>query len=240
VNRVTNAAVQPASDSAPHTRRVLILIFIFAAALSVAYFRWFTETGQTLFTRENAMAWTREHWVIAPLVVMALFITLSILSLPSWWLQYLCGVCFGLWYGGFVALMGNTLAAGITTWFARWSAGDFFDVRIQSRMAKLRKFEAIVDRNALAAVLILRITPFIPFGIANYMLGLFRVPISTVMIGTFIGAIPRLLFWVQWGISDPMDNPPVFWTIIALNALALSTIPLRYLKPQWFRKMGIE
>lgn len=210
------------------------------AAIATIYFLYFTETGRTAFTRENAMKFAADHWLITPLVLVVLFTALSLMSLPSWWLQLLTGVCFGLWYGTLLSVTCATIAAGFTTWFSRWSAGDWFAARVENRIAKLRKLEAMVDRNALAAVIVLRITPFVPFGIANYMLGLFHVPVSTVMIGTAIGAVPRVAFWVQWGIGDPWQDPVVFWTIIAMNLAALSTIPLRYYKPEWFRKMGIE
>jgi uncharacterized membrane protein YdjX (TVP38/TMEM64 family) len=224
----------------PHTKRAWLLVAMLIAAAATIYFLWFTETGRRVFTRENAMQFAEERWLITPLVLVAIFVALSLMSLPSWWLQLLTGVCYGLWYGTFLSLVCCVIAAGVTTWFARWSAGDWFTARFESRMAKLRKLEAMVDRNALAAVLVLRITPFVPFGIANYMLGLFHVPIATVMIGTAIGAIPRIAFWVQWGIADPSEDPVVFWTIIGMNLAALSTIPLRYYKPDWFRKMGIE
>ena len=237
---MSDVAIQPATPAPSHTGRAWLLIVILFATVTTVYFLYFTETGQRIFTRDNAMAWTARHWLITPLVLIVLFTALTVMSLPTWWLQLLCGVCFGLWYGTFISLVGCTIAAGFTAWFARWSAGDWFTARFESRMARLRKLEDLVDRNALAAVLVLRITPFVPFGIANYMLGLFHVPVITVMIGTVIGAIPRIAFWVQWGISDPTDDPAVFWTIIGLNLAALATIPLRYLRPQWFRKMGLE
>jgi uncharacterized membrane protein YdjX (TVP38/TMEM64 family) len=236
---VSDAVIQPVPASPPHTRRVWVLVVILLAALGSIYFLWFTETGR-YFRETGAMQWAREHYLIAPLALIVVFTALSVMSLPSWWLQWLCGVCFGLWYGTFLSVLSATIAAGFTTWLARWSAGDWFAARFESRMARLRKLENMVDRNALAAVLVLRITPFVPFGIANYMLGLFHVPVSTVMLGTAIGAVPRIAFWVQWGIADPTSDPAVFWTIIAMNLAALSTIPLRYYKPEWFRKMGIE
>ena len=237
---MSDLAIKPEPQQRSHTGRVWLLVVIAIATLATIYFLWFTDTGKQAFTRENAMKWSAEHWLITPALIIVLFTAMSVMSLPTWWLQLLTGVCYGLWWGCAISIVGNAVAAGFTTWFARWSAGDWFAARFENRLAKLRKLENLVDRNALAAVVVLRITPMVPFGLANYMLGLFRVPVSTVMIGTLVGGIPRIAFWVQWGISNPADNPPIFWTIIGMNLLALSTIPIRYLRPQWFRKIGLE
>lgn len=237
---MSDVAIKPEPRQPLHTQRIRLLVVIPLAAAATIYFLYFTETGQQTFTRENAMKWSADHWLITPLLLIVMFTALAVMSLPTWWLQLLCGVCYGLWWGSAISIVAVTIAAGVNTWFARWSAGDWFAARFENRLSRLRKLESLIDHNALAAVVVLRITPFVPFGLANYALGLFRVPVSTVMIGTLVGGIPRVAFWVQWGISNPADNPPVFWTIIAMNLLALSTIPLRYLRPQWFRKIGIE
>jgi uncharacterized membrane protein YdjX (TVP38/TMEM64 family) len=169
-----------------------------------------------------------------------IYILLAVLALPVWWLQVLAGVCFGLYYGGVLCLVAATLGSGLTAWLACWTAGDFFAARVENRMARFRKFEAMIDRNGFVVVLLVRMLHMLPFGLSNYILGLLHVPIRSIMLGTLIGGIPAIALYVAIGTAHPMHNKPVFFTIIALNVVALAAIPIRYLRPDWFRKMGIE
>ena len=237
---MSDLAIQPETPAPSHTRRVLILVGIVLLAVAAVWFLRFTDTGREMFTRDHARQWTAEHRLIAPIALIVIYILLAILALPVWWLQILAGVCFGLYYGGGLCLIAATLGSGLTAWLAQWSAGDFFAARVESKMAKLRWLEEKVDRNGFVVVLLVRMLHLLPFGISNYILGLFHVPVRTIMLGTLIGGIPAIALYVALGTTHPMQNKPVFFTIIALNVIALALIPVRYLRPQWFRKLGIE
>jgi uncharacterized membrane protein YdjX (TVP38/TMEM64 family) len=83
-------------------------------------------------------------------------------------------------------VLGRTLARG---WISR-------------RMAAHPRFVAIdeaIGKGGLRIVLLLRLSPVLPFNILNYALGLTRVRMRDYVLGSFIGMLPGTLLYVYVG-----------------------------------------
>src|SRR5213083_1316586 len=84
----------------------LAALFVLVCLLALAWW-WlgFTPSGQRLINDPHAFAhraheWVERHWVIAPAVVVFLYVLVTVLGLlPVWWLQVIAGFAFGTWMG---------------------------------------------------------------------------------------------------------------------------------------------
>jgi hypothetical protein len=62
-----------------------------------------------------------------------------------------------------------------------------------------------------------------------------------VVIGTLLGGLPVVTWWVAIGSGlRPWDNWQLLVFLGALHVVLLMPIVLRYLKPQGFKRYGIE
>ena len=237
---MTDAPLQPAVDSPAHQGRVIVLVLLIAAGLAFACFWYFTATGQDWRERHVIQQWMIAHPVLAPLALIAMYILMTVLAMPVWWLQAAAGHTLGLIEGIIVCEIAATISAGVAAKLAHWTAGDFFAARFESKMARLRKLEEKVDHNGFLVVVLTRLLHVMPFGISNYLFGLLHISTRSILIGTAIGNLPAIALYVALGTPHPFQNKGLMVAIVTMNLIALLILPIRYLRPQWFRKIGIE
>jgi uncharacterized membrane protein YdjX (TVP38/TMEM64 family) len=188
-----------------------------------------------------AHAFIDRHWLLAPLCFTGIYLLLGVLALPIWWLQILGGIGFGLYYGCFLSLVASTLCAMSTLALVRWMAGDWFHSRIESRMEKLKKLDQTLGHNGFLVVMTVRLMHLLPFGLCNYCLGLTEISYVDVALGTFIGSIPALSVYTGLGAGyRPLHNWKFDMAVGAINIVLLVPLALRYLRPAWFKKIGVE
>lgn len=226
--------------------KISALIVLVIAILSAVAWLSFTERGQyiTHHYKEAGVEfqrWVSGHRAIAPIVFVATFVTCCVLMLPVWWLQILAGYGFGLLWGVLWCEVGSTLGAVAAMHISRWIAADFFHRRVESRLKKLRELDEKLGHNGFLVVIAVRLMHFMPVGVCNYVFGLTTISTIDVIIGTILGSIPVMIFWVATGAGmEPWGNPSFYVLMGMLHIILLSPIALRYLKPQWFKRYGIE
>jgi uncharacterized membrane protein YdjX (TVP38/TMEM64 family) len=179
--------------------------------------------------------------VLASLAYIGIYVLLSLLALPIWWLEMLGGLGFGLYTGSLLSLIGSTIGAGLTVGLARWIAADWFHERIERRLQQLEALDNVLGHNGLLVVMTVRLVHLLPFGICNYALGLTKVSYTDVLLGTFLGGIPSAALYVGIGAHyHPLTNWRFDTILGAINVVLLLPLILRYLLPKWFARMGIE
>ena len=116
------------------------------------------------------------------------------------------GLIFGPWLGGFLAIIGNTIGAGISCALVR-SAGSAWLEKISTNtsMDKLQKSLTSTD-------------------LLSYAAGLTRIPIWHVMLATGLGMAP-LCFAQSW-LSDGIFNrwPGLIWPLMIAGLLYLAAV----------------
>jgi uncharacterized membrane protein YdjX (TVP38/TMEM64 family) len=222
-------------------------VFVLAALLVGAV--WFfirTDAGKAIrhdpwTFSQQVQRIVRHHWFASRIGYFSLYVCLGVLALPIWWLQLLAGVGFGLYEGTLYSLLASTTGVTISVALTRWIAADWFHQRIESRMAQLKKLDETLGHNGLLFVMTIRIIPGLPFGLLNYALGLSRASYIDIILGTFLGAIPPILVHVGTGAQY------YFWSswkfdlsVLAITFVLLLPLILRYLRPEWFKKIGVE
>jgi len=236
----------PEPPTALRVAKISALILLILAIVAATAFFMFTERGHHLTHNYKEAGvefqqWVAAHRTIAPIAFVATFIMLCVLALPVWWLQILAGYGFGLFAGVIWCEVGATLGAVAAMHISRWIAADYFHRRVESRLKRLRELDEKLGHNGFLVVIAVRLMHFMPVGVCNYVFGLTTISTIDVMIGTILGSVPVMLTWVAIGAGlEPWKSFDFIILMGVLHVILLTPIALRYWKPQWFKRYGIE
>jgi len=127
-----------------------------------------------------------------------LFAACNVLLLPGGILCVGAGFFFGLWWGFFIVLVGNSIAAAISFALSRW-LGMRLIQRRQSANQMLRVLNRAVERDAWKIIFLSQLHPLFPTSLLNYLYGLTRIRFSQFMLWTIVGRAPGLFLYTYLG-----------------------------------------
>jgi uncharacterized membrane protein YdjX (TVP38/TMEM64 family) len=129
---------------------------------------------------------------------------------------------FGPWLGGFLAIIGNAIGAGISCTLAR-SAGQGWLEKISANTS-MEKLQEQLNRRGFWMILLLRLNPLTSSDLLSYAAGLTRIPTWHVMLATGLGMAP-LCFAQSW-LSDGIFNrwPGLIWPLMIAGLLYLGAV----------------
>jgi uncharacterized membrane protein YdjX (TVP38/TMEM64 family) len=226
--------------------RVLVALVMLGLIAAVVYVIFATPLGERFREdprklRGEFREWVHGHRIIAPAVFILVYVVVSLCFIPVWWLGLLAGFGFGLAFGMIWSVIGAVAGACCCFWVSRMLLAEYFQRKFEARHAKLRDLDEKMGHNGLLIVMAARLMHFLPFGPSNYLFGITRIKSIEVTIGTLLGSIPSISIWVLIGAGVRVrGNWWVMGAIGLVNVLLLVPILLRYLKPQWFKKIGVE
>jgi uncharacterized membrane protein YdjX (TVP38/TMEM64 family) len=224
-----------------------VMGIVLLALLAVAVWLLFTtSSGREIRThpqsvQENIRSTIAAHPLLTPAVFLAVYVLdVALGVLPVWWLQILAGIGFGLWFGTFWSVLAATISAPLGVLLSRWLAGDWYHQRVEARIQRLRNLDEMLGHNGFLVVMTLRLVHIMPFGLSNFGLGLINVSYIDVVLGTFLGSIPSVALSVGIGAGYRPRDWRFLTALVCINVFLLLPIAARYLRPQWFRKIGVE
>ena len=137
-----------------------------------------------------------------------------------------------------LVIISATLGATVLFSIARTTLGDVFRAKARAWLPRL---EAGFREHALSYLLVLRLVPLFPFFIINLVPAFLGVPLSTFILGTFLGIIPGTFVYatVGAGLGSVFDaggtfslrgvlTPQIVTALVGLAVLAM--IPVVYKK----------
>jgi len=160
---------------------------------------------------------------IGLLVFEILYVVNAVLLGPAWLLTLVAGLAFGLVKGILVVWIAATAAAALAFLVARYLARS----RVEKVARKNENFEAVdraIAKNGWKVVLLLRISPFFPYTIANYLYGLTAVRFVPYVLATAVGILPMIAIYVSIGAAgrEAVEaaagggaGSPAEWTVFA-------------------------
>jgi uncharacterized membrane protein YdjX (TVP38/TMEM64 family) len=223
-----------------------LLVVLLGLIAVVMWFLFDTDAGKLLREDphkfgQDTTAWVARHRISAPAVFVLVYVAAALCMLPVWWLQIIGGYGFGLWWGILWSVTGATLSAGAGATFSRVIVGEWFHSKVEGKRDKLREIDERLGHNGFLVVMATRLMHFVPFGAANYVFGLSRISLRDVMLGTMLGNIPAIAFYVAAGAGvHPIRNWRFMAGLAVLNVVLLVPVGLRYWKPEWFKRIGVE
>ena len=170
----------------------------------------------------------------------------NILLLPGSVLTFTSGLCFGLWWGFLLSLMGNVLGAAVSFGISRMLGRDWVTRRF-SKFPKWRALDVAIARDGWKIVFLSQLHPLFPLSLLTYLYGVTRIGFWRCMMWIAIAQTPGVFLYTYFGTLAQLgiklavvkrEHPPlpmeyVIWIgglLLALAVvLALSRIALQML-----------
>jgi uncharacterized membrane protein YdjX (TVP38/TMEM64 family) len=152
---------------------------------------------------------------------IAISLAASMLPLPTWPLTVAAGVIFGFAQGLPLVLLtswGGSVAAFV---LARYVLHRRVS-HVVHRHPRLDSLDKALADGGWRAVALLQMSPAMPFGVQNYLLGASRVRIGPFMAGTLLGILPSACMYVLAGASGRTIanlSGPSKWALLAAGVV---------------------
>jgi uncharacterized membrane protein YdjX (TVP38/TMEM64 family) len=144
-----------------------------------------------------------QHWILGlgpwgVAIFALLFIATTLVLAPDWPLSVTAGFVYGFWALP-VVLAAATVAATLSFLAGRYLLRDRVRAQLVGR-PRLAAIDRAVAEEGWKIVVLLRLSPAIPFNLQNYLFGATAVPLSHYVAATGIGIIPGSLLYVYLGL----------------------------------------
>ena len=169
----------------------LALAGLAAAAYALPLADWVTMLAE----------YARNTGVLGVVLFFLAYVVSTVAFLPGSILTLAAGFVYGPLWG--LAIVSPASVAGATcafllgrTLLRNWAT------RV-GESARVRAIDAAVSREGFKIVLLLRLSPIIPFNALNYALSLSNVPVRTYLLASFLGMLPGTAMWFYLGSLAP-------------------------------------
>jgi uncharacterized membrane protein YdjX (TVP38/TMEM64 family) len=163
----------------------------------------------------------------APVAFVGVYVLGALALAPGSLMTLAAGAIFGLLEGTALVFLAATLGAAAAFVVARHLARDYVEQRIGG--GRLAAVDQAIARNGLRLVLLLRLSPVLPYNLLNYSLGLTRVRFRDFLLGS-VGMLPGTILYVYYGkvVGDvatlakgsPARHDPAYWVLLGVGLAA--------------------
>ncbi|WP_179380515.1 TVP38/TMEM64 family protein [Jannaschia marina] len=159
----------------------------------LAFAMWLLPWGQWVPLLRD---WVEGHGTLGTVVFLAVYVIVVILPLPAAAMSVVGGLAFGWW--GYPLSMAGSLLGAIAPYYIsrRWMRGP-----VMRRLdgPKVRAADRAIADNGFVFVMLLRLTPILPFTAQNWFLGLTAIRPWPYFVATALGLAPGTLAMVWIG-----------------------------------------
>jgi len=177
----------------------------------------------------SVLQWVESLGPEAAVIFVIVMAIVVIFLLPGVIFTWGAGFVFGVVSGTVYVVVGTTLGANAAFLISRYVLGEKAKSYIQSH-AKINMINQSLAKDGLRVVTYMRLIPFFPSKLANYLLGLTPVKLRDFSLGTSIGIIPFSLHNVYLGsiTSDLMslgtrtaERTPIEWAVYGVGLILI-------------------
>jgi uncharacterized membrane protein YdjX (TVP38/TMEM64 family) len=210
--KAKRAAKKAAKQVAKHPWALVgagaLLVAAVLAWMFVPAADWINSLGQTVASLGIA----------ARIIYLVLYVLGTIVLAPSPLMSIAAGVAFG-WWGVPLAVVAATAGATASFLLSRY----FFDGAVEDWLTDRPVFNAAkraVDEESWRILLLLRLSPVVPFGMLNYLLGLTKTPLGTYVATTAIGILPGSFVDIYIGVIGKSAGNTVQLSLLVVGLIA--------------------
>lgn len=140
-----------------------------------------------------------DYGVWAPIVFIALY-TLGTFFIPATPFMIAAGILFGFKYGLLYTIISGLLSSTVVFVVSRKLGKEWVERILEHRYLKhLNGYNKRLEEGAVWDLIILRITPIMPFNALNILMGVSKIKTEEYIIGTIFGLIPSNVLTVYIG-----------------------------------------
>lgn len=162
-------------------------------------------------------SWILAQGILAPLIVIILYVIATVLALPGSALTIMAGAILGSLVGIIVVLIGATLGASLCFLISRYIARGYVE-NILGDNEKFQKLDRLTEKNGIIIVAITRLVPIFPFNLLNYGFGLTKIPFRVFVLWSAICMLPGIILYVVGtdAIISGIRDGEIPWALIAV------------------------
>lgn len=175
----------------------------------------------------NFASWVDGLGPLAPVVFVAGYVVATVAFVPGSILTLAAGAIFGLARGAAYVFVGATLGATAAFLVARYIARPVVERRLVGN-ERFQRIDRIIEKEGGKMVVLMRLSPLLPFNVLNYALGISKVGFLPYVLGS-IGMIPGTLLYVYYGKlagdltalgGREVQRGPEYYFVLALGLIA--------------------
>lgn len=161
-------------------------------------------TGAALsgaLSAENVLLLAEWFETLGPSAVVlyaVMYFVLELVAVPALPLTLGSGYLFGVTTGTAVVSVASTAAAAAAFLIARYGLRDYIST-YANRYPKFRVMDRAIGREGFKFVLLLRLSPLLPFAVSNYLYGLTSVQLPKYITASWLGMLPGTIAYVSAG-----------------------------------------
>jgi len=218
-------------------RNRLILLAVFAAIVAGFYLSGLYEYFSWDSLKAHRDAWrgfVRDNFTLSALLFVAASIILMSVSLPvGSILSLAAGALFDLWWGVGLITVASNVGAVLAFLSSRYLFRGFMERWFRRLLAWVDRG---IERDGAMFLLMLRLSPVVPFFAVNPTMGLTKMRLRTFIVISVIGLLPSCFLYVMAGtMLAKLESPKDILStelIVILSLLAVLPLAMRWL----FRK----
>lgn len=134
---------------------------------------------------------------LAPVVFIAGYVVATVAFVPGSILTLAAGAIFGVVRGTAYVLAGASLGSAAAFLVARYVLRPLVERRLAGN-ERFQRINRIVENEGGKMVLLMRLSPLLPFNVLNYALGVSKVRFVSYFLAS-VGMIPGTLLYVYYG-----------------------------------------
>lgn len=167
--------------------------------------------------------WIKDRGAPGILVFGIVYVIAVVLLAPSWPFTIVAGLIFGFW-GIPLIVVFATLGATAAFFIARYALRKRVAAYVRQR-PKLQAVDRAIEQQGAKIVLLLRLSPAVPFNLQNYFFGVTDVRAISYVAATFVGIVPGTALYVYLGTlgklaatGGALDGPQIALLAVGLFA----------------------
>lgn len=174
------------------------------------------------------LGWIGRRGALGGVLLCLAWIPAAVLFVPGSVLTLGTGFLLGPAWGLLVVSVGSTLGATAAFVVGRWLGREWVRERIGGHQ-RLGGVDSAIEREGFKVVLLLRLSPLIPYNALNYALSLTGVGLREYVIGSWLGMLPGTVLYVALGagarslaaaMTGAGERPVAWLALVAAGLLA--------------------
>lgn len=179
---------------------------------------------------EEISAFAKAQGAFGAFIFALLFVACAVSLIPCAFLTFSAGVAYGLW-GIPLVMISATIGATISFYLARY----WLKKRVRKWLSYRTNTEALamtIETGGWKTMLLLRLSPMIPYNVNNYFLGTVNVSFLEYILVMILGTIPLTSLLVYLGsLGQALDHVhPLQAGLIAAGVIATMIFLQRVLR----------
>ncbi|MDQ3775006.1 MAG: TVP38/TMEM64 family protein [Pseudomonadota bacterium] len=166
----------------------VVVVTIFAAWFLLPLKQWL----------QSFTDWIEGLGVWGGLLFAAVYVIGTVVLAPGSLFTIAAGLVFGLGWGFPIVMVGATAGAALAFLIARYVVRE----KIKDTLEKRPRFKAVdkaVTEDGWKVVLLLRLSPLVPFNLQNYFFGITNIDFWHYVFATAVGIVPGVLLYLYLG-----------------------------------------